>query len=142
MSYLLDTCVLSEFTKRQPDARVVAWVANADEGALFMSVITVGEIKRGIERMSPSLRRDELDSWLRDGLLERFRHRLIPLDPDIMLLWGELTARLEVSGRAMPVMDSLIAASALYHHLSLVTRNGADFQGSGVSLVNPWVSVV
>ncbi|GIV81130.1 MAG: ribonuclease VapC [Anaerolineae bacterium] len=138
MNYLLDTCVLSEFTKRQPKPEVVQWLAQADEQTLFLSVLSVGEIQRGIERLTESRRKDELRQWLDQALLPRFVHRLLPLDAEIMLLWGALTARLETQGRKMSAFDSLIAATALFHHLTLVTRNETDFADSGVNLVNPW----
>lgn len=138
MNYLLDTCVLSEFTKRQPQPEVVQWLAQANEQALFLSVLSVGEIQRGIERLAESRRKDELRQWLEQALLPRFADRLLPLNAEIMLLWGTLTARQESQGRKMSAFDSLIAATALFHHLTLVTRNEADFANSGVTIVNPW----
>ena len=138
MNYLLDTCVISEFTKREPEPKVLHWLAEADETKLFLSVITLGEIRRGIERLPASPRKDQLSEWLNEELLLRFRDRVVMIDAAVMLLWGSLVAQLEESGRKMLAIDSLIAASALYHHLFLVTRNVADFAPAGVSLINPW----
>lgn len=138
MNYLLDTCVLSEFTKRQPCSDVVVWMAATEEERLFLSVLSLGEIKRGIERLPESRRKDELGVWLNGLLLSRFARRLIVLDAEVMLVWGGLTSRLEREGKTMPVVDSLIAASVLCHNLVLVTRNETDFVHAGVSVVNPW----
>lgn len=138
MSYLLDTCILSEFTHRQPEERVIHWLDSIDEEKLFLSVITIGEIQHGIERLPESRRKNELTAWLNDELLERFSGRTIELDVATLLLWGTLTARMETSGQPMSVMDSLIAASALHNDLILVTRNTTDFMPGGVQLLNPW----
>jgi toxin FitB len=138
MNYLLDTCVLSEFTWRKPDEKVIRWVDSIDEERLFISVITLGEIQRGVERLSESARKTELLVWMDAELSERFAGRTISLDGATMLLWGSLTARLEKVGRPLAVMDSLIAATALQHSLTLATRNLADFMLSGAQLINPW----
>ncbi len=138
MSYLLDTCVISEFTRRQPDGRVIDWLDGVDEERLFLSVVTVGEIQHGVERLAYSKRKNELVSWLNDQLIDRFRGRILDLDVSTLLLWGTITAQMEASGQPMSVMDSLIAASALHHNLILVTRNVTDFMPCGVQLLNPW----
>jgi predicted nucleic acid-binding protein len=138
MNYLLDTCVLSEFTKRQPHSNVVHWVAAADENSLFISALTVGEIKRGIDRLPETHRKEELSVWLNDSLLRRFAGRVIAIDAETMLLWGALTARLENQGKIMSVIDASIAATALHHSLMLVTRNETDFEYAGIMIVNPW----
>ena len=138
MNYLLDTCVLSEFTRRSPEPRVVEWVRSVEEEKLYLSVLSVGEISHGIEKLPPSARKETLTVWFNDDLLERFGNRLIPIDAQMMLLWGGLVARLEKLGSPVPVIDSLIAATALYHHLILITRNEADFEQTGVTVVNPW----
>jgi predicted nucleic acid-binding protein len=138
MRYLLDTCVISELVARQPEPGVVQWVDNVDEEKLFLSAITIGEIKEGIEKLPDTERRRVLEEWLRDDLLFRFKDRVLPIDTDVMLIWGKLAAGLERRGRAMPAIDSLLAATALNHGLSLVTRNEADFVHSGANLVNPW----
>ncbi|NMC52610.1 MAG: type II toxin-antitoxin system VapC family toxin [Chloroflexi bacterium] len=138
MNYLLDTCVLSEFTRRKPEEKVVRWLERVEETRLFLSAITIGEIQRGVARLPESTRKTELLAWMNNGLLERFRSRILPLDEQTLFLWGSLTARAELAGQPMPVMDSLIAASALQHNLILVTRNVTDFMPCGVQLFNPW----
>lgn len=138
MSYLLDTCVISELVARQPNAGVVRWVDGKDEDALFLSVITIGEIKKGIEKLPDSQRKADLAEWLEGILLVRFRDRILLIDTPVMLTWGKLTAALEKRGQGMPAVDSMIAAVALQRGLQLVTRNEGDFAHSGVSVVNPW----
>ncbi len=138
MNYLLDTCVLSEFIRRQPDQRVIDWLDSIDEENCYISVITLGEIQRGIERLADSRRKTELLVWMNNGLRERFSDRLVSIDGPTMLMWGSLTARLESTGQPMGVMGSLIAASALQNNLILATRNSTDFLSCGVQLINPW----
>lgn len=138
MNYLLDTCVLSEFTRHSPSEKVVRWVDSIDEEKLFLSAITIGEIQRGIARLPESHRKTELLVWMNNGLLQRFGERILPLDSQIMFLWGSITARTESSGQSIPVMDSLIAATALQNNLIIVTRNVSDFLPCGVQLINPW----
>jgi predicted nucleic acid-binding protein len=138
MNYLLDTCVLSEFTRRQPDQRVIDWLNSVSEENLFISVITIGVIQRGIERLPDSARKIELIHWLNQGLLQRFADRTLAIDSETMLLWGSLTTRMESQGKPLSVMDSLIIASALQNNLVVSTRNVNDFQPSGVRVINPW----
>ncbi|WP_322509327.1 type II toxin-antitoxin system VapC family toxin [Anaerolinea sp.] len=138
MSYLLDTCVLSEFTHRQPHPRVVEWLAEADEDTLFLSVLAIGEIQHGIEKLEDSPRKEDLRQWLTNDLLPRFEGRIVLLDVPVLLRWGELVGRLERQGRKLPAIDGLLAATALTHDLILVTRNTADFEHTGVKLLNPW----
>ena len=138
MSYLLDTCAISEFTKRQPEPKVVQWLASADELSLYLSVISVGEIQKGIAHLPDSARKDALVRWLEVELVQRFSERLLPMDVNTLLAWGNLAARLESSGQVMPAMDGLIAATALQHDLTLVTRNQSEFENSGVNIFNPW----
>lgn len=138
MNYLLDTCVLSEFTCLRPDQGVLTWLDSLEEENLFISVITVGEIQRGIERLPDSHRKTGLLTWMNTGLMRRFAGRILWLDTDTMLIWGALSARLDAAGQPMSTMDSLIAATALQHHLIVVTRNTADFIPSGVQLINLW----
>lgn len=136
---LLDTCVLSELVRPSPEPAVVRWVDRQDETLLYLSAITIGELARGVARLPESRRRTRLDGWLQEDLLPRFRGRILPLDDRVMLEWGRMVAALEQAGRSLPAMDSLIAATARYHDLSLVTRNSAVFEGTGVPLHNPWL---
>ena len=138
MNYLLNTCVLSEFTRRQPNQSVIDWLDSIEEEKLFISVITVGEIQRGIERLPDSHRKTELLVWMNNGLLQRFAARMVVIDTPTMFMWGSLTARMEAAGQPMTVMDSLIAASAMQNNLILATRNVSDFLPSGVQVINPW----
>ena len=130
MNYLLDTCVLSEFTRRHPDS--------IDEEKLFLSVITVGEIQHGIQRLADSHRKNELLTWMNNGLIKRFGERILPLDTATLFLWGSLVARMEGVGQPPALMDSLITATALQHNLIIATRNVADFLPRGVQVINPW----
>ncbi|MGD0610982.1 MAG: type II toxin-antitoxin system VapC family toxin [Anaerolineales bacterium] len=138
MNYLLDTCVLSEFTRRQPEEKVIHWLESIDEEMFFISVITIGEIQRGVERLAESHRKTELLVWLNNDLIKRFGDRAIPLYVPIMLRWGSLTARMESAGRPIAIMDSLIAATALHNQLVIATRNVTDFLPCGAQVINPW----
>jgi predicted nucleic acid-binding protein len=138
MNYLLDTCVLSEFTRHKPAEKVIRWVDSIPEESLFLSVITLGEIFHGIERLPDSHRKTELLFWMNNGLINRFNHRILSIESETMFIWGSLIARMENSGQPMSVMDSLIVVSALQHNLILVTRNSSDFLPCGVQVVNPW----
>jgi tRNA(fMet)-specific endonuclease VapC len=136
--YLLDTNVISELVARQPDQAVLRWIEALDQSAVYLSVITIGEIHRGIERLPESAKRDRLRAWLTDELLVRFGDRMAPIDVGVMMAWGSMVARLISEGRPLSAMDSLIAAQAIHHGYSLVTRNESDFRDTGVHLINPW----
>ena len=139
MTYLLDTCVFSELVARQPNENVTAWFKVARPTQLYVSAITIGEIKRGIEKLRDGARRRQtLSEWLEEDLLLRFQGRILQLDVPVMLEWGRLVAGLERQGRKLPALDSLMAAQALYHRHNLVTRNVKDFQDTGVQIFNPW----
>ncbi|MBI5966177.1 MAG: type II toxin-antitoxin system VapC family toxin [Chloroflexi bacterium] len=138
MKYLLDTCVISELVSKHPNPKVVDFVDSLDSDTVYLSVITIGEIAKGVEKLPKSKRKQELHSWLKEDLLVRFDGRIIPLDTEVLLEWGILIARLESTGITLPAIDSLIAATTLTHKLTLVTRNVNDFNGTGVEIVNPW----
>jgi predicted nucleic acid-binding protein len=138
MNYLLDTCVLSEFTRHQPNEGMVDWLNSTDEEKLFISVITIGEIQRGIERLPDSHRKTELQIWMNNDLLTRFAERIVTIDAPTMFIWGSLVAHLEAAGHLLGLMDSLINVSALQNNLIIVTRNVSDFLPSGVQVINPW----
>ena len=138
MSYLLDTCVISEFVAKQPAEEVVSWLARLDPETVFLSVVTIGEIQKGIEKLPASKRKEALRTWLKEDLLVRFHDRLLPLGVGEMLTWGSLMGKVEAKGMPMPLIDSLIAATALHHDLVVVTRDQDDFAPSGVRLLNPW----
>lgn len=138
MRYLLDTCVLSEFTKPKPEKRVLDWVKEQDLEALYLSAVTVGEIQRGISLLPASNRRTTLEAWLGEQLAKQFEGRILSLETETFFAWGKLMARLSQEGRKMGVFDSLIAATALQHRLTIVTRNMRDFQHAQTSLFDPW----
>jgi tRNA(fMet)-specific endonuclease VapC len=138
MKYLLDTCVISELVAKHPNPQVVDFVDALDSDGVYLSVITIGEIAKGVEKLPKSKRKQDLHSWLKEDLLVRFRGRIIPLDTEALMQWGVLVARLESTGITLPANDSLIAATTLTHKLTLVTRNVDDFSSTGIEIVNPW----
>lgn len=138
MKAILDTCVISEFVAKQPNPKVVEFLDTLDADDAYLSVITIGEILKGIEKLPASRRKTELRDWLQDDLLARFQGKILPLDTDVILEWGMLVARTELAGKAMPAVDSLIAATALANKMTLVTRNASDFEAAGIEIVNPW----
>lgn len=140
MRYLLDTCVISELASKKPETAVIDWIDSLDDEHLYLSVITIGEIKKGIEKLPDSDRKNVVSAWLAEDLLSRFQGRVLAVETAVMLTWGTLTARLEQQGAPMPAIDSLIAAIALTENLTLVTRNTGDFQETGAVLFNPWLS--
>ena len=138
MNYLLDTNVISELVAKQPSQRVIDWIDHAADERIYLSVITIGEFKKGIEKLPASQRKESLRKWFTEELLVRFAGRILPIDTAVMLTWGQLTATLEQQGRKLPAMDSLIAALALTSGFTLVTRNEDDFRDTGVTVLNPW----
>jgi predicted nucleic acid-binding protein len=138
VNFLLDTNVISEPMKARPNAGVLAWLAEVDEGTVFLSVVTVTELRYGIERLATGKRRDRLDDWLRKDLGSRFEGRILPADVGIADACGRLVARSESLGRPIEPRDAFIAATAEVHGLTLVTRNAADFEPTVKALVTPW----
>lgn len=138
MKYLLDTCVISELIAKKPSKKVIDWIDNIEQESVYLSVVTVGEIRKGIEKLPESKRKVSLQQWLNDELLIRFQDKMLVIDTHVMLAWGELTGRLDIEGNRMPAIDSLIAAIAIHNNCSLVTRNQDDFQNVGLSIINPW----
>jgi toxin FitB len=138
MKTLLDTCVISELVSKQSDLQVVEYVDSLDPEDIYLSVITIGEIVKGIEKLPRSRRKTDLQLWLREGLLVRFEGNILMLDTEALVKWGVLMAHLEATGKIMPAIDSLIAATALAKKMVIVTRNVGDFEGSGVEILNPW----
>jgi predicted nucleic acid-binding protein len=140
MSFLLDTNVISEWARSRPNSGVMAWLANADEDRLFISVVTLAELRYGVERMSDGRRRRRLDAWLRDELPLRFEGRVFSIDGVVADTWGKVAARSEARGRPIGAMDAFIAATAEAHGLTLVTRNASDFEASLDAIINPWTA--
>jgi toxin FitB len=135
VSYLLDTNVLTELARVQPNDRVVRWFGEIPSDALHMSVLSLGEIRRGIERLAASPRRERLRVWLESELRDWFEDRVLTIDAGVADRWGRLLAE---SRRPIPAVDGLLAATALHHELRFVTRNTADFDVAGLDVVDPW----
>lgn len=137
MNYLVDTNVLSELSKPAPDARVAAWIDRIPEDKVYVSVFTLGEIQSGIERLTDGTKRNDLLLWF-GQLQDAVQGNILPFDTDTALLWGKIHGRLVKSGRPIPLMDGLIAVTALRHNMVLVTRNRSDFAPVGVDIIDPW----
>jgi len=137
MKYLLDTCVISELVKKKPDPLVVSWINSQNESDLYLSVITFGEIQKGISKLDNAVRKHSIQLWLED-LSDRFYSRIIELDIQTMLQWGQNSGELSKQDINIPAIDSLLGASALCNKLCFVTRNKDDFRFCGVEIFNPW----
>lgn len=135
MSYLIDTNVLSELRRKQPDPHVVAWLQARPRQSLFLSVLTLGEIRKGLEGVAEPDRRQSLLDWLEVELPNYFVGQVYGIDAHTADRWGRLMAQ---AGRPLPAIDGLLAATALQHDLTLVTRNTKDIAGLEVRLINPW----
>lgn len=138
MNFLLDTNLISEWIKPNPNAGVVSWLASADEDRIYVSVVTLAELRHGIERLATGQRRKRLNEWLEDELPQRFGDRVLPIDAAVADSWGRIVARRETLGRPIGAMDALIAATAQVHDLTLATRNEAEFDSAVTAMVNPW----
>ena len=138
MNYLLDTYAVSDWMKPRPDPGLIEWLDSVDEDRTYLSVITLGELRRGVERLPDSARRERLAQWLTDELLDRFAGRVLGVDEVVAQAWGRLSARIEKLGRPVDPIDGLLAATAESHRMGLVTRNVKDFQNTGVPLICPW----
>jgi hypothetical protein len=138
VSYLLDTAVVSELVRKSPSGAVLKWIDGQDEASLYLSVLTIGELEKGVAGLPASVRRSRLQSWVRRDLAERFGGRLLPIDTRTAARWGAIAGESERRGRPLPVIDCLIAATALVHGLAVATRNVGDFERCGVTCVNPW----
>jgi toxin FitB len=135
LSYLLDTNVISELARAKPAQRVLAWFEAVPSEALHVSVLTLGEIRKGVESVSDARRRERLQVWLENDLRDWFGERVLAIDAPVAHRWGRLLA---AAGRSLPTIDSLLAATALQRGLRLVTRNVGDFAYAGLAVVNPW----
>lgn len=135
MSYLIDTNVLSELRRKEPNAKVVAWFSARPSQTLYLSVLTLGEIRKGIEGVNDKARHQSLVDWLEVELPNYFLGRLLPIDQEVADRWGRLMA---TAGRPLPAIDGLLAATAARHDLAIVTRNVKDFAGLGIPVIDPW----
>ena len=138
MAYLLDTCAISEMVSVQPNADVLSWFEHQPEETLYISVITSGEIQKGINQLAVGKRKTLIEAWFYDELIPNFQGRIINLDEKIMATWAKMTAEFKLQGIVRPSFDSLIEATALHLNMILVTRNVKNFQNSKVSILNPW----
>jgi predicted nucleic acid-binding protein len=137
MRCLLDTCIVSELTKPKPNSELARWFATEHAGDLYLSAITIGEIRRGTAQLAPGRRRAVLTAWT-DRLSRSFAGRILPVDEAVAARWAEIAARAERSGKPKPLADGLIAATALQYDLTVATRNVDDFEPFGVLIFNPW----
>lgn len=140
MKYLLDTCLVSELVRKKPSPKVVKWVEDCDEELTFLSVLTMGEIQKGISRLEDKKRRSALQMWLDSDLRIRFGERILSINQDIAQTWGVLQGEAESKGIAIPSIDGLIGATAITHNLTVVTRNVSDIFKTGAKILNPWDS--
>lgn len=136
--FLLDTNCISELVSPRPERRVLDWLDATDERLLFLSVLTLGEIRKGVEGSAPGKRRTRLESWLEVDLPVRFAGKILAIDRAVADRWGSLAAMGKRRGRPLAIIDGLLAATALEHDLALVSRNVGDFAGTGVSVLSPW----
>lgn len=142
MRYLLDTCVLSEPGRPSPDAGVLEWLDGVAEANLFISVLSLGEIQQGISRLEQGRRRQALQRWLDVELVDRFEGQVIGFDVRTAARWGDIMGRARLAGNTLPVIDAMLAASALVHDVVLVTRNVRDFDwivgSTHLEVFSPW----
>lgn len=138
MRLLLDTCVLLEMTNPVPKARVLDWLAGLDEDRVFISVISVAEIRRSVAEMDAGQERQLLTEWLVEDLPRRFDQKVLPVNESVALAWGHLMGLAKRDGRDLSSMDGLIGATAIARELTLATHNTKDFEGFGIDLFDPW----
>jgi predicted nucleic acid-binding protein len=136
--FLLDTNCISELVRSKPEPRVVKWMEAADESVLYLSVLTLGEIRKGVAGLPQGRRRTQLETWLELDLQARFSGRILSIDASIADRWGLLAAEARRNGKALSAIDGLLAATALQHNLTLVSRNSTDFAPTHATLLNPW----
>jgi predicted nucleic acid-binding protein len=137
-AFLLDTNCISEIVGPKPEPRVVEWLEATEETLLNLSVLTLGEIRKGLAGLAQGKRRTRLESWLEVELQTRFAGRILPVDTAIADRWGVIAAEAKRRGKALSVIDGLLAATALHHNLTVVSRNASDFMGVQVQVLNPW----
>lgn len=138
MKYLIDTCVIAEVTKPKPNSNVVSWLKSQNENYLYISVLTLGELSKGIEKVKDVHRKKKLHLWLADDLRERFSGRILSVNEQVAMTWGQVQGKAELQGKSMPTIDGLIAATGLVFNMTVVTRNISDMEESGVVLLDPW----
>lgn len=134
----MDTCVISELIRAEPSPKVMEWIDGQEEQRLHLSVITLGEIEKGIAKLAEGRKKMQLQAWLADELMERFNGRIFGITTEVARCWGKMLGESEKTGRSLPVVDGLIAATAITNGLIVVTRNTTDMNGSGATLLDPW----
>ena len=138
MNYLLDTNIISELISKTPNKKVMAFISDLDEERLYLSVITIGEIKSGIEKLDDGKKKETLLHWLENDLLIRFHNRIVEIDIEVMLQWGKIHTELKKMGKPLPVMDSIIGSIAQAKNFILLTRNEKDFKHLDIQMINPF----
>jgi predicted nucleic acid-binding protein len=138
--FLLDTNCISELVRPKPDPHVLDWMEAADESLLFLSVLTLGELRKGTPGLPQGKRRTQLETWLEVDLQARFAQRILPIDFSVADRWGVIIAEAKRAGKSIPVIDGLLAATAIQHNLTIVSRNAKDFAGVPVQTLNPWAA--
>jgi toxin FitB len=134
----MDTCAISDVTKSRPDLGLAEWLRAVDPLQVYISVVTLGEIRKGIECCTEGTKKARLEAWLTNDVAQQLAGRILPFDVSVADRWGRLVATLQLKGVTPAAIDSLIAATALEHNLSIVTRNEIDFRTMGVGVTNPW----
>jgi predicted nucleic acid-binding protein len=138
LKYLLDTCAISELLKAKPKKDVVEWIEGCDEDSIFLSVLTLGEIQKGISKLTDERKRAKIQRWLDTDLRERFSDRILSVSEDVALTWGTVEGEAEAKGDPIPAIDGLIGATAIAHNLTVVTRNVDDIAAAGARVLNLW----
>jgi len=136
--FLLDTNCISEVVRLKPDLRVAAWIEAAEEGLLYLSVLTLGEIRKGLAALPQGKRRSRLETWLEVELQARFSGRILSIDAAVADRWGLIAAAAKIKGKSLSAIDGLLAATAIHHNLTIVSQNVGDFTSTAVPVVNPW----
>lgn len=138
MRYLLDTNIISELISKTPNSKVLEFVNSLNQNDVYLSVITIGEIQAGIQNVQNEARKELLQKWLNEELFIKFENRIIEIDKDIMLTWGNTNHYLKTLGKPLPIMDSIIGATCILKKLTLITRNEKDFQNLDIEIINPF----
>ncbi|MCL5673124.1 MAG: type II toxin-antitoxin system VapC family toxin [Deltaproteobacteria bacterium] len=138
MKYLLDTCIISEVAKQKPNEDVVLWLTENDENNFYLSVLTFGELYKGISKLPDSKRKGRIYDWVENDLKNRFNNKILDIDFIISKEWGGIEGQLESKGIKLPAIDALIASTAIAYDLTVVTRNTSDMVKTGAKLLNPW----
>ena len=140
MKYLLDTCVISELTKKKPTTRVIKWMNQQDEFALYLSTITIGELYKGITKLPDNQKQQDLQRWVTTDLARKFTGRILNVNQEVAQQWGILSANADKKGRPLPVLDGLLAATAHVFGLTFITRNVSHVEITGIPIINPWTA--